>query len=162
MRAEALNPDTGDTMAVEMPSLKMADLDALTREYATDQQLKMYVERLPFSAETKAILFKLAKLTVSVGERVVRIGKRILEIAIMLASKYRHATFAIIIASLLTLLIGMIPLIGPVLASILGPLLVALGLVVGVWEDLKRQDPKFAAVITDSGTLFKPLATASV
>jgi hypothetical protein len=161
MRVEAVNPDTGEAMTAEMPSLKTTNFDALTREYATDQQLKMYVERLPFSAEAKAILFKLAKLTVSVGERVVRIGKRILEIAIMLASKYRHATFALIIASLLTLLIGMIPLIGPILASILGPLMVALGLVVGVWEDLKRQEPKFAAVITDSGKLFEPLATVS-
>lgn len=161
MRVEAVNPDTGEVITAEMPSLKTTNFDALTREYATDQQLKMYVERLPFSAETKAILFKLAKMTVSVGERVIRIGKRIIEIAIMLASKYRHATFALIIASLLTLLIGMIPLIGPILASILGPLMAALGLVVGVWEDLKRQDPKFAAVITDSGKLFAPLATVS-
>lgn len=158
MHVEAVNPETGEKHTADI-ALNPADLEPLTKEYSTEQQLRSHIENLPFSAEVKAILFKLAKFTVTVGNVIVNVGKRIIEIAIMLASKYRHATFALIVACLLTFLISMIPFIGPVLASFLGPLIALLGLAIGIWEDLKRDDPKFATVIVEAGSIFSPLAT---
>jgi len=158
MHIEAVNPESGEKVSAEIADLTPAQLDPLTREYSTEQQLRSQIENLPYSAEVKVILFKLAKFTVTVADATVQIGKRIIEIAIMLSAKYRHATFALIVACLLTLLISMIPLIGPILAAFLGPLLALLGLAVGIWEDLKREDPKFSAVIVEAGGLFSPLA----
>lgn len=158
MRIEAINPDTGERISAEIANLTQADLDPLTKEYSTGQQLRSHIENLSFSAEVKAILFKLAELTVTVGNVIVNIGKRIIEIGIMLAARFRHATFALIIACFLTFLISLIPLIGPLLASFLGPLIALIGIAKGAWEDLKRDDPSVATAINDAGGIFAPLA----
>lgn len=157
MLVEAVNPKTGEKYSTNFESLKPSDLEDLTKEYTTEAQLKGHIDNLPLSAEVKAILFNLANFTVTVGQAVVRIGKRIIEIAIMLAAKYRHATFALTVACLLSLLISMIPFMGPILSSFLGPMIALLGLSIGIWEDLKRDDPKFATVIVDAAAMFSPL-----
>ena len=160
MIVEAVNPKTGEKCSTNFESLKPSDLEELTKEYITEAQLKGHIDNLPLSAEVKAILFGLANFSIQVGQAVVRIGKKIIEIALMLAAKYRHATFALTVACLLSLLISMIPLIGPILASFFGPMIAVLGLGIGIWEDMKRDDPKFATVIVDAGAMFSPLASS--
>ncbi len=129
----------------------------MAKEYTKDEEIKSYIENLPVSAEIKAVLFKLSKFTISVGNTLIRLGKRLLEIVIMLGSKYKHATFGLIIGAFLTALISLIPWIGPPLASFLGPLLMLFGFTKGLWEDLKRDSPQMAADISEAGTIFQPL-----
>jgi hypothetical protein len=129
----------------------------MTKEYATDEKIKSYIEKLSVSAEIKAVLFKLTKFTIKVGQTLIKIGKKVLEIVVMLASKYKNATLGLIIGALLTFLISTIPLLGPPLSGFLGSLLMLFGLGKGLWEDVKKDSPELAASITDAGVVFQPL-----
>jgi len=157
MIVEAVHPETGERYSIDIPSLSTEDLDRMTKEYATDEKIKSYIEKLPVSAEIKALLFKLSKFTIKVGQTLVKFGKKLLEIVVMLASKYKSATLGILIGALMTFLIGAIPFLGPPLSSFLGPLLMLFGLSKGIWEDVKKKSPQLAASISDAGMIFQPL-----
>lgn len=150
MIVEVTHPETGETIQVDMPNLNESTLATLQREHATNQQLRAHIERLPVSAEVKVILFNLAKFTVRVGEAIVSLGKRILEIGLALANKYPNATMGLIVAALLASLIALVPVIGPFVAGFLGPLMAIYGLVDGFLTDLKSSKPKLAEDIREA------------
>ena len=157
MIVEAIHPETGERYRIDIPSLTTADLDRMTKEYMTDEKIKSYIEKLPVSAEIKVVLFKLSKFTIKVGQILLKLGKKVLEIVVMLASKYKHATLGVLIGALLTVLISTIPVLGPPLSSFLGSLLMLFGLGKGLWEDVKKDSPELAASITEAGMIFQPL-----
>lgn len=157
MIVEVTHPDTGEIHTIDIPSLSTDQLDEMIKEHTTEKQIKSYIENLSIPADIKAILYKLANFTISVGNTVVKIGKKILEIAVMLVSKYKNATFGLIIGAMITFLIGSIPMIGALLASFLGPLIMLFGLGKGVWEDLKKDSPKISASIMDATVIFSPI-----
>lgn len=157
MLAEVIHPETGEKFSIDIPSISADDLDHLAKEYTKDEEIKSYIEKLPVAAEVKAILFKLSKFSISVGNTLIRFGKRVLEIVMMLVSKYKNATFGLIIGAMLTVLIAMIPWIGAALSSFLGPLLMLLGFTKGLWEDLKKDEPQLASSIGEAGSIFRPL-----
>jgi hypothetical protein len=94
------------------------------------------IERLAISADVKAILLDLAKITVNIGGTIVKIGAKILTVVFDIISQFPNTTFGVVISVCLGLLIGSIPLIGTLLAPFLMPLLVAFGLVKGAIADL--------------------------
>jgi len=157
MIVEAVHPETGEKFSVDIPSLHPEDLNSLSTEYTTEEKLKSYIEQLDVSAEIKAMLFKFAKFTISVGKTLIKFGKKVLEIAMMLAAKYKSTTLGIILGALLTLLISTIPYLGPSLASFLGPFILLFGIGKGLWEDIKRDKPELAESITDAEKIFQPL-----
>jgi len=157
MIVKATNIDTGEQYEIDIPDLKESDVEKMGKEFATDEQIHHHIERLSVSAEIKAMLFKFAKFSISVGERAIKIGKKIIEIVMLLVSKYKMATFGLILGAFLTLLIGSIPLIGGVLAGFLAPLLMLFGLTKGVWEDLKKSNSDLSDSISEAGEIFSPL-----
>ena len=64
------------------------------------------------------------------------------EIAIVLATKFPAITFALIVTSFINLLIAAIPLLGPVLVPIVGPLVTATGLAIGAYKDIVNPELK--------------------
>lgn len=158
MIAEIVHPDTGERYTVEIPNLTEQHLEQMKQEYATDVQIKDYLERLPVSAEIKALLFRIAKFTITVGNALVRFGKRLLEIAMLLVNKYPNAGLGLIMGALMASLMAAIPLLGPPLAAFLGPLLMLFGLTKGLWEDVKAKEPRLAGDILASEKVFQPLA----
>lgn len=157
MIVEVVHPETGERYSIDMPSLQPADLDQMIKEHATDEQIKSYIEKLPISAEIKAALFKLTKFTIKVGQTLVKFGKKVLEIVVMLASKYKNATTGLILGALLTFLISAIPLLGPPLSGFLATFLMLFGLAKGFWQDMKKDSPQLAASIAEAGAIFQPL-----
>ena len=158
MIAEVVHPDTGERYTVDIPTLTAQHLERMKQEYATDVQVKNYLERLPVSAEIKALLFRITKFTITVGNAIVRLGKRLLEITMLLVKKYPNAGLGVILGALIASLIGAIPLLGPPLAAFLGPLLMLFGLAKGLWDDVKTREPKLAGDIVASEEVFQPLA----
>ena len=80
MRIEARNSESGATVTAEVPEISDEDLLLLTKEVTTDEQLDRLLDKIELSADAKALLSDLKTTSIKVGEHVVRIGKRILEI----------------------------------------------------------------------------------
>lgn len=99
---------------------------------ALDKQL----DRLSISADAKALLRDLARLSVTVGAAALNIGRRIVGFIMDLAQRYPNTAFGVIVGVVLTLLIAAVPFIGPFLAGFLGPLMIAFGLAVGAIRDM--------------------------
>ena len=158
MIAEVIHPETGEKYTMDIPNLRVSDLERMKKEHATDQQIKAYIERLPVSAEIKALVFRVAKFTIVVGQTLVGIGKRVMEITMLLVNKYPNAGLGVILGALLASLIGAIPLLGAPLAAFLGPLLMLFGLSKGIWEDVKTSKPRLAGDISEASVIFQPLA----
>ena len=100
--------------------------------------LQEKVDRLPISADAKSILMDVAKVTLSVGGKVIAFGRKILEFAIELAGKFQNLIFGIIIALIMSAVIATLPLLGPVFSALLTPLMVAVGMGRGAMEDFKN------------------------
>ena len=149
--------ETGKEYTEDIESLTQSDLDTMSKEYTTEAKVKRFIENLDISADMKVILLKLSKFSITVGKTALKIGKKILEIAIMLMSKFKIATFGLIVGALLTLLISSIPLIGPPLAAFSTPYLLASGLGLGLLEDLKQNSPDLSSSIIDAVEIFAPL-----
>lgn len=162
MLAEVIHPETGERYTLDLPNLRPAELDLMKKEYESKEKLKTRIEQLPLSAEKKAILYKLAEYSITVGKTVVKMGKKILEKVFQLAAKYKHAAFGLLLGAMLASLIAAIPLIGPALSAFFTPILILFGLGKGIWEDLKRVSPEMADSITEAGSVFRPLGAELV
>ncbi len=96
------------------------------------------LERLNFSADTKALLADLAGVVVKVGDRIVSIGKAVLGMALDFIARYPSTTFGVVLGFIIKALIATIPFIGPALGAFFGPIMIAFGLAVGMLEDLRN------------------------
>ena len=141
----------------------MKTLDDINSEHISLRRIKSYVRNLEVPAEVKVILTDLLKVTVNVGGRLFRIGRKVVEIAIILATKFPAVTFALILTNFINMLIAAIPVLGPVLSPILGPLVTAMGLAIVGYKDitdpeLKENMEKLADKIKE---LFSPTVEPS-
>lgn len=125
----------------------------LTLEQALDQiqtspplrKIKEMLDRTDLSADTKALLYDVAKITVKIGETVVAVGRRIIDIAYKLVTKFPNTTFGVVVAVVLTTLCtGTIGAVVPVLAVALNKLIFLLGIAAGAIEDLRQNAMKNA------------------
>jgi hypothetical protein len=100
--------------------------------------LRDRIDRLAISADSKALLYDLADITVDVGGKVVSAGRQILAFVLDLVKRFPNTAFGVIVALVVSSLIGAIPLFGVVLGPLLTPLLVAFGLASGALADLQE------------------------
>lgn len=115
-----------------------SQLDAVIKDIngsLPERKVSALIERTNLSADTKALLNDLTKITVRVGSKVLAIGRKILTFALDLVRLFPTVTLGAIVALVLTALIGAIPLLGGVLASMLGSLLLLIGVGAGALND---------------------------
>lgn len=91
------------------------------------------IDRMEMSADAKALLLDLARITIRVGEVVVAIGRKVVDFAFELMKAFPNMVFGVIVGVLVAALVGSVPVIGAMLA----PLAVAFGLAKGALEDVK-------------------------
>jgi len=102
------------------------------------RDLRDRINRLSISADAKALLNDLADVTVDVGGKVIAAGRQILAFVFDLAKRFPNTTFGVIVALIVSSLIGSIPLLGFVLGPLLAPMLLAFGLAAGALADLNE------------------------
>ena len=122
----------------------------------TDAQILRRIESLAVSADVKALLGDLLRVATQVGEAVLRVGRKILDFVLTMIRQFPALSFAVFIAAVLTLLVSMVPFIGGALASILGPLLMALGVAGGAALEIQTGDLRERVARFAAG--FQPLA----
>jgi hypothetical protein len=122
----------------------------------SDAQILRQIESLSVSADAKALLADLLKLATRVGQSVLRVGRKVIDFVLSLVRAFPHMGFAALVAVVATALIAMVPFIGMALASVLGPLALALGIVLG--GVMEFQSPDLEARVRDFATRFSGLA----
>ncbi len=116
----------------------------------TLRKIKSYLDKSDMSADTKALLYDVAKFSIKIGETVIAIGRKIFDLASSLVAKFPNLTMwtlvALVVSVVLTSTLGAITLAGIApfagLTAILGKLLVLLGVSRGFIEDLRNNAAK--------------------
>ena len=130
-------------------------LNQVNKEDISDEHIAHWIRNLNVSAEVKDLLDRLQELVLKIGNTIINVGRKIIELAIKLARDFPNTAFGFFIAAIIGLLIGSIPLLGPVLGPLLMPLLLALGLAFGFWNDIQNKNHKKA--LHDAISVFRPL-----
>lgn len=120
----------------------------------SDEGLRRWIGGLRFSADNKAILYNISTTTIRAGEYVIKIGRKILEVIYSLVRKFPRATFWTLMGGVLGWLATSIPIIG----FVIGPLVMALGLAKGVYEEIK--DAAMKQAMRESMAGFEALRTS--
>ena len=105
-----------------------------------ERKLVQLIERTNLSADLKAILTDLTRLTMKIGGKVLDIGRKILSFVFDLVKAFPGIAMGAIAALVVTALVAGIPLLGPPLSALLGPLLLALGIGAGALKDLTNEN----------------------
>lgn len=122
----------GQDVSVDMQSIA-AEINASMPM----RKIRDLLDRTDLSADVKAVLMDIAGLTVTAGQVVLNIGRKIISVAFEIIQKFPKTTFGIVIAFIVIALVAAVPVVGATLASFTGPLLVACGLTLGALEDMK-------------------------
>jgi len=122
----------------------------------TDDQIRRRIESLEVSADVKVLLNDLLRMAARVGDAVLRVGRKILDFVLTLTPHFPSLTFAVVIASVLTMLVALVPVIGGLLASVMGPLMFALG--IGGAAALEVQTGDFRQRVVDFAAGFQTQA----
>ena len=155
VRAEAINPETGETIVVELTGEQVDALRSLRQERVSDDRLSYYIDQLNISADAKALLGRILQTTIRVGQTVIRIGKRIIEAVLAIVSQFPHTTFGAILGLVVGTLVASVPILGILFGGLLVPIGVAFGLVAGYREDLR--DKELQRKIQEATGQFSPL-----
>lgn len=117
--------------------------DSLARELNSappTRKIRQMLERTDLPADVKALLFELADITVTVGGKILAIGRKLLDFALSLLRAFPGIALGIIVAYVLAGVIDGIPLLGKLLRPIMGPLLLAMGIAMGALKDFTADD----------------------
>ena len=155
MKAFTEDFNTGKTIEVEISDENFEALQTLAQDRVSDSKLQSYIDNLDLPADAKALIASILKTAVRVGEMVIRIGKKILEIVIMITSKFPNATFGLVLGLIVGALVTSIPLIGGLLGAFVLPIAAAFGLVTGYMADLS--DQRLANKVAEALAMFQSL-----
>ncbi len=103
------------------------------------RKISEQLDRLALSADTKALLMDLARVTVRSGAFVLQVGRKILSVVFDILRRFPNTTFGVVVSVAVAILVASIPLLGGVLTPFLAPLLIAFGLVKGALADLSNE-----------------------
>ena len=101
------------------------------------RKLTAFIDQLDISADFKALLCDMAKVTWHVGSTVVALGRKIVSVAVDIFTAFPGTSFGVIVAYIITLIVGTIPLVGPLLSAFVGPIMLATGLTMGALSDFR-------------------------
>ena len=95
------------------------------------RRLTAVTHQLDISSDFKALLSDLAKVTWHVGSTVVALGRKILSVAVDIFTAFPRTSSGVVVAYIVTLIVGTIPLVGLLLAAFVGPIILATGHTMG-------------------------------
>ncbi len=139
MKIEIIHPQTRETILVEVDETTPKRLAELLAPRASLTQIQQQVDNLPYNQDVKALLGRMASLTLEIGGVVLQVGREFLELVFTLMRRYPNTTFYTLMGVSLGFLISSIPVLGWLLGWLIQPLFIALGLVMGLVLDFQAQ-----------------------
>ena len=154
MKTEAIVD--GNKITVEIEDDKLVRLyEEFKSRGRPKRELDRMINNLEISADAKVLIKSIMDVVLKVGDFVLRIGKRIIEIVSDIVKQFPNATFGFILGAILSTLIASIPIVGAILGPLTAAVLIALGLAAGFMKDMKESPIEQA--INDAVASFKPL-----
>lgn len=141
-------------LAAPLPSIEQAVTDFAGAPPM--RALHARIEKLNFSADVKVLLTDFAKITVMVGGKLIAFGRKVLDFVFHLVARFQNIGFGVIIALVLSAVLASIPLLGPVVSTLLTPILLAFGIARGAIQDFRD-----AAVQTEIDALSQKMSIMS-
>lgn len=157
MKITGVNHETVNEFQAETKSMSSDLLKLLADFEMSEEGIKRIIDGLDISADAKSLLFKFSKATITAGQHVIKLGRKIIDIVCAVYKEYPSATFGVIFGAIAGFLVSSIPMIGAVLGPIFTPIAIAIGLVAGLMEDLKNEGLK--RKIAEVNASFAPLKT---
>jgi hypothetical protein len=154
MQATYTDPSSGELVSAPFNVESDDELKPLLTHYLSKEKLQSFIESLEINAETKLILEKIASFTVSAGEVIINVGRKILEFLVMFVQKFQTASFGVVFALLISFLISAIPFLGAFFGPLLAPVLVIFGFSKGMLKDLESDHPELVGKINDAVSMF--------
>ncbi len=138
MQISATNFETGEKFEADLDGVEDEGILDFFNIDLSDEAIKRKINNLNISADAKSMLFSIAKGTVLIGQKILQIGRKILDVIFQIIKDFPNMTAGAIICIVLSMLVSSIPIIGFIFGPLLGPLLIAFGIAVGAKEDLKN------------------------
>lgn len=119
-------------------SIELATIAKDVNGSLPERKIVALIERTNLSADMKSLLHDLTKITVKVGSTILAIGRKILTFVFDLLKAFPAMAFGVLVALVLTALVGAIPIMGAAVASFLSGILLLLGMGAGAVKDLSN------------------------
>lgn len=136
MIVQAVDPETGKTIQMECVAESEDEIRDLLSFDLSEDSLKKRIDALAISADSKSVLFTIAKTTIRVGSMVLKIGRKILDIVTNIITEFPMAGTGTIFGAIFGYLITSVPVIGFIFGPFLGALAIAFGFAAGAMQDL--------------------------
>lgn len=155
MEVKGVNPETGEEYQSKSEKIDNVFLKYMRDFSVSDDDIKRLIEKLDISADAKSLIFSFSKTTIKIGENIVKIGKKIIDIIFTMLKEFPSTAFGVVFGATVGFLVASIPVLGAVLGPLLTPIAIAIGLVVGLIEDIK--DKNLVRRIKEATATFSPL-----
>ena len=147
MLVEITDPKTKKKYFADAQDLNISELEKIFKPATTEDKLAYYIDNMNIRADMKSMLYSLSDFAIKVGKKTFEAGRKILETIIYIIKKYPNVAINTLVALILSALISSIPLFGIILGPLVTPILLALGIGIGYWQDFK--DNQIKKIIED-------------
>lgn len=137
MHVRGVEPNTGKEADLEIPEDQQGFFEALANLDLSDSAIKRMIDRLDISADAKSLLYSLSKASILIGERIVKIGRKILDYVCKMLKEFPHTALGLILGGVAAALFSAIPGLGFLLGPLISPILMLVGFVGGVVIDFQ-------------------------
>jgi len=118
--------------------LEGRDFGSFHADVLSLESIEKWLAQTDWSADAKGLLLRLATTTVKIGTTLVAIGRKVIQTVLAVAKFFPQTTFGIVIGSVLSLLVGSIPIVGFIVGPLLSPILLIFGIGGGALADFRR------------------------
>ena len=136
------NIQTGEWETIDISEEQFNSFNKINEEATSTDKLKNYIDNLNISPEMKAMLDSILNLTIKVGEMIVNIGRKIIEVVIYIVQQFPNMVMGTIIGFILGTLISSIPILGWIFGPIVIPALTFIGATYGLSFDMTDKNTK--------------------
>lgn len=155
MKVKGVDPNTGKEVEIEIKNPESSFLEEMRNFDMSDEAIRRMIDRLSISADAKSLLYTASKATIKVGEYIIKIGRKILDVVCQTFKEFPMATFGLVFGGIAGALISSIPILGIVLGPIISPIFMLIGLAGGLVLDY--QDKLLERKIISKVAEFSPL-----
>lgn len=104
------------------------------------RKLDEFIERMALSADAKALLSDLGRLTVKVGGVLLQIGRQILTLALEIVKSFPNTVFGIVVTVAVWILLGSMGAVAGALGAFLTPLMLIFAVTKGMMADFAQAE----------------------